>query len=285
MLVVLKQPKFLSSSNYANLTLLLVRIAIGVYLISSTIAGGLLNIVAPMDSFDVNFETFMIVQGIVGVLMLTGLFTRIAAIALIGLFALTFTAYDLNAMDQIMLLGIGCALFFKGGLRYSLDCLFFGRIQISRTICKKLSMQCVGSKLFLPSIRIAFGANLIWLGLVEKILVPDMFAAVLEKYHLLPIGVNTELAVFGAGFIELTVGILYLLGIRMRMVSVIMFGILIFTVITFHESVLAHIAMFAISVVFVINGKDSLMVIKTDDPMIQILRKIKNILLLRMYAD
>jgi len=255
----------------------------GIYLVSSGTLGGLLSIVEPMDSNDVNFKAYMAIQIVIGTLLITGLFTRIGAMILFGVVVSTFAVYGLNALDQVMIFGTSLALFFKEDSKYSLDYLLFRTMRISRSIRNKL-VRFNPDRLFLSSIRIAFGANLVWLGLTEKILAPDMFAAVMENFHLSPMGMEPEMAVFGAGFIELAIGMLYLLGVRMRIVSSLMLGVLIFTVVTFHESVLAHIIMFVISAVFVINGKDPITVVKMSKVM-PILKQIKNILLLRMYPD
>ncbi len=270
-------------SEYEHLSVLLLRIAVGTYLISSGILGGLMSIVESMDLTDANFEVYITIQIIVGILFITGLSTKVGAIVLITIFISTFTVYGLNALDQIMVLGIALSLFFKGGMKYSLDAILPAKINVPAYVENKLIKFNI-AVLFLPSIRIAFGANLIWLGFTEKILAPDLFAAVMEKYNLVPYGTNVELAVFGTGFLELVIGMIYLLNIQMRKMSIAMFGILIFTVVTFHESILAHIMMFAISTIFVINGKDSLIIFKIN-MWIKIIRKIKKILLLRMYAD
>jgi len=273
----------LSPSKGAGLTMLLIRVAMGVYLVSSGVMGGLLNIVDPMDSGDMNFDTYMTTQMVVGALLIAGLLTRVGAAMLLGMFAFTFAVYGLNALDQIMILGMGLALLFKGGSTYSLDRLAFKNMHIPKPITKKLAWLGTDG-LFLPSVRIAFGANLVWLGFTEKIFAPNMFAAVMEKFHLSPIGIGPDMAVLGAGLIELAIGMMYLLGIRMRTVSVLMFGILVFTVVTFHESILAHIIMFTVSVVFVLNGKDSIIGINTNK-VTPIMRQVKNVLLLKMYAD
>ena len=275
--------KSLSSLEHASSSILLIRVAVGVYLVSSGILGGIVSIVDAMDPSDANFGAYAAVQIVIGALLIAGLFTRIGAIALCGLFVSTFVVYGLNALDQVMIFGTALALFFKGGSRYSLDCILFGNASVPNYVQNKLVMFNT-DRLVLPSIRMAFGANLIWLGFTEKILAPDMFAAVMENFHVSPAGVDTYLAVFGAGFIELAIGMLYLLGIRMRVVSFLMFGILIFTVLTFHESALAHIIMFGISATFAINGKDPITLVKMSK-MAPILKQAKNILLLRMYAD
>ena len=280
MLVGIRHLQKYLPSDYTNHTLLILRVAAGIYLISSGILGGLLSIVDPMDFHDANFDAYVSIQIAAGMLLTTGLFTRLGSIMLLGVFASTFAVHGLEAMDQIMVLGIGLALIFKGGSKYSIDRIVFGERYFLKSLAQKLEVK----RLFLPEIRIAFGVNLIWLGLIEKILVPDMFAAVMEKFHIAPVGVEPELAVFGAGLIELAIGLMYLLGIRMRIVSALMFGILIFTVVAFQESVLAHIIMFTVSVIFMINGKDSIIAISVDK-VILLLRQTKNVLFLRMYSD
>ena len=281
MLVNLRRFKKSSSSspNYTNYTLLILRLVTGTYLVSSGLMGGMLSIVDPMDISDVNFEIYSSLQIAAGTMLLSGLFTRVGSMLMLGLFASTFAIHGLEALDQIMLLGVGIALILKGGgSKYSLDRIMFGNWNLGKSLIKKIDTE----RLFLLAIGIAFGANLIWLGLMEKILVPDMFAAVMEKFGMTPIGVDPQLAVFGAGIIEIAIGMMYLLRMRMRIVSAMMFGILVFTVVTFQESILAHIVMFGISAIFLVNGKDSIIGIDARK-VTPVSRQIKNVLLLRMY--
>ncbi len=261
----------------------MLRIAIGIYLISSGVAGGLLSVVTQIDPYHVGFEVYVTVQIMLGTLLLPGLFVRVTSIALLGLFGVLLIENGMSSFDQVMLLGIGLALFFKGSTKYSLDYRLFGNTHIFQALSEKLD-RFGQDRIFLQSIGIAFGANLIWLGLVEKIFSPDMFAAVLENFQISTPGMNPELAVFGAGIVELIIGGLYMFRIRMRLTSSLMFCVLIFTLVTFQESVVAHIMMFTISVIFVINSNDPITVIQVNT-ISQYVRRAKNILLLRMYAD
>jgi uncharacterized membrane protein YphA (DoxX/SURF4 family) len=260
------------------------RMAIGTYLVSSGLLGGLLSIVEPMSPADPNLAAFAAMQVTAGVLLASGLLTRIAAVALMVLFASSLAVQGMAAaLDQIMLLGVGIALLFTGGSAYSLDRMMSERMSLPKTARRMLALADRDG-LFLPSLRIAFGANLIWLGLTEKMLAPEMFMAVMEKFGMSPVGVDPTTAAFGAGFIELAIGAFYLLGIRMRVVSVAMFGILIFTVVTFGESAIAHVVMFAIAATFAIRGRDPLTVVEPAR-MSSVARRIRNVVLLRMYAD
>ena len=271
------------SSRPQTTSVLVLQVAVGMYLISSGVVGGLLSVVNQIDPHHVGFEAYMGVQIMLGILLLAGLFIRVASIALLGMFGALLVENGISSFDQIMILGVGLALFFKGGTKYSLDHRLFGNTRISHMLSEKLD-RFAQDRVFLQFIGVAFGANLIWLGLVEKLFSPDMFAAVLENFQISPPGMTPELVVFGAGIVELMIGGLYMLRIRMRLTSSLMFFVLIFTVVTFQESVIAHIMMFAISAIFIINSNDPVTVIpmNTLSPYI---RRAKNILLLRMYAD
>ncbi len=274
----------LTSGRAQHLSVLIMRMAVGTYLISSGLLGGLLSIVEPMSPADPNFTAYVAAQIVIGTLLAAGLFTRIAAVALIGLLASALAVQGMAAaLDQVMLLGVGLGMLFVGGSKYSLDGLLSKKIQLPSALRKTFAFVDADG-LFLPSLRMAFGANLIWLGLTEKMLAPEMFMAVLERFGMTPVGVDPIMASFGAGFIEIAIGAFYLLGIRMRVVSALMFGILIFTVVTFGESAVAHIVMFAIAATFVIRGSDPLTIVGTAR-ISPVARTIRNVVLLRMYAD
>ena len=274
-----------TSGRAQHLSVLVMRMAIGTYLISSGLLGGLLSIVEPMSPTDPNFTAYVTAQVAVGTLLVIGLLTRIAAVALIGLFASALAVQGMAAaLDQVMLLGVGLGLLFVGGSAYSLDSLLSKKIRLSNDVLRRRLSIMDADGLFLHSLRMAFGANLIWLGLTEKMLAPEMFIAVLENFDMSPVGVDPVMASFGAGFIELAIGAFYLLGIRMKVVSALMFGILIFTVVTFGESAMAHIVMFAIAATFVIRGRDPLTIVGMAR-ISPVARRIRNVVLLRMYAD
>ena len=110
------------------------RIAIGIYLISSGImGGGVLGVVSPFDSDTMTatvipFEIYAAIQISLGILLITGLFVRISSVLVIGLVVSAFTVYGLNALDQIMVLGVSIALLLKGNSKYSLDNLLIRKI-------------------------------------------------------------------------------------------------------------------------------------------------------------
>lgn len=266
-------------SNAVVVSRILIQVSTGIYVLYSVISGGLLNGVELMDSTYPGFEFLMAIQAIAGIMLVSGLFVRFGAFMLIGLFAFSLVENGLNGLDQIMLLGIGIAILAKGGLTYFPVKSICPKIRISIPVKKTIS-----DDMFLMSIRIAFGINLIWLGFLEKIFVPDLFASVLEKYHMLPTGIDVKISVFGAGFVEIAIGIFYLLGLRQRLVSATMLCVLVFTVISFQESILAHMIMFTIPAMFVIIGSDPFTIFERSK-VSSILKKVKNIVLLRMYAD
>ena len=271
------------SSKPQTISVLMLRMAVGIYLVSSGVAGGLLSVVTQMDPNHIGFETYVTVQMIMGTLLLSGLFVRATSIALLVMFGALLIENGISSFDQMMVLGIGLALFFKDSTKYSLDHKLFRNTRVSRVFCKKFD-RLGQNRIFLQLIGIAFGANLLWLGLVEKLFSPDMFATVLENFQISTSGISPELAVFGAGVIELMIGVMYMCRIRMRLTSFLMFGILIFTVVTFQENVIAHIMMFVISAIFVIQSNDPITVIPVN-VISQYIKQAKNILLLRMYAD
>ena len=102
-------------------------------------------------------------------------------------------------------------------------------------------------------IRVTLGTTLIWLGIIEKLLAPDLFVAVIQNYSL-PYILNIDLFVFTVGMIEVLIGIHYILGIFTRAVSILFFGILIMTTLTFGENIIAHILLFAVAACLIIRG-------------------------------
>ena len=241
----------MASKKFSEYIPVILRIPVGIFFISSGIFGEI-GILSAEPHF-IDHDTMILLNYIqmgIGAMLLVGFMTRVAALGLLVLFLSTFLAYGMYGIDQFMLLGISLVMFFEGCKIHSID----KYVAVKSTKLKKIGERLLKAKPWsMLLLRITLGITLIWLGITEKILAPDLFIAVIENYGL-PYIMNIELFVFAVGMIEILIGIFYLLGIFNRSVSALFFGILIMTTLTFGENIIAHIFLFAVALCFIIRG-------------------------------
>ena len=184
-----------------------------------------------------------------GVLLILGLFVKLAAVFIISLLGLAAETYGLHVIDHLELLGISVVLITEGGVRYAVD----GFLLANRRLFSRAARRLVQLKPFsMPALRITIGTAIIWLGLTEKLLAPELTRAAVLKYAL-PVFPNVDLFIFLFGAFEIILGIHYLLGIFLRTISLIYLGLLVFAFFFFGESI-SHFTLFAVVLSILIRG-------------------------------
>lgn len=105
-------------------------------------------------------------------------------------------------------------------------------------------------------LRVGLGIAMIYLAVYEKFLNPNVSALVVDIYSLQSaIPVNEATWVLGAGVVELLIGLLLLIGLRVRLLVIITFFVLSTTFFYFGEEVYSHITLFGLlSALFVTRG-------------------------------
>ncbi|MBM3897224.1 MAG: hypothetical protein FJ358_01665 [Thaumarchaeota archaeon] len=230
---------------------LILRIMVGGFLILSGLADRLF---APQSSisFAGSMSMIAILQIVAGTLLLLGLLTKIGAALLVVLVGASFVQFGVHGLDQFVLLGVAVILFFEGGLKQSIDSLTIAKISSVRKIGTYLDAYKVYS---MPILRITLGISLIWLGLTEKLLAPELTEAAVIKYSI-PYFPELRLFVFFFGFFEVLLGAHYLLGIFNRMISLIYLGLLGSAFYLFGEGI-NHLHLFGVTLAFLIRGAGS----------------------------
>jgi uncharacterized membrane protein YphA (DoxX/SURF4 family) len=184
-----------------------------------------------------------------GVMLILGVFVKLAALFIVSLIVLAVGTYGLHVLDHLELLGISLVLITEGGVRYAVD----GFLLANRKAFSRIARRLVKLKPFsMPALRITFGTAIIWLGLTEKLLAPELTAAAIAKYNL-PVFPNVNLFIFLFGAFEIILGIHFLLGIFLRTISLIYLGLLVFAFFFFGESI-SHFPLFAVVLSILIRG-------------------------------
>ncbi|MBM3273999.1 MAG: hypothetical protein FJZ00_02515 [Candidatus Sericytochromatia bacterium] len=196
-------------------------------------------------------------EAVLGVMLVLGLLTRIAAVAMLACFALSFALFPGgDAVDLIVVPGLAIYLLAFGRGRLALDNLFHGSHVLSLAAAAR-ALDHLG----LPALRVLAGIELVVLGLNEKLLYPQFGLHFLEERPWLNFMAGlgfafpNDLFVLCAGLVEVGVGVLLLAGIFPRLLVVvvaILFSIT-FTTIGVPEQY-GHLAYVGAAVVIFIQG-------------------------------
>lgn len=225
-------------STYHELIPWIMRLALGISLIGAGTTG---VFVSPV----VSDTTFSVLEILLGFLLMSGFLLVPATLITIGLYfvALSQTFYMLGNLD-FLALAVAILVFHSArpGVDDILGISLLAKIRISR---KYLALI----------LRIGIGGAMIFLALYEKILNPHMSELVLKSYNLTSIvPVSESMWIFGAGTIELFIGLMILIGAFTRTTSAVAFAVLSLSFFYFKESVSSHVTLFATLSILLIEG-------------------------------
>jgi uncharacterized membrane protein YphA (DoxX/SURF4 family) len=209
--------------RFARTGPLALRIALGLSLLASAVAGWLF---VPSLAVERNAagQALLAVEAFCGLLMLSGLFTRYAALvlAMLGIVAMVPFSFE-SILEQVHILGIAVFLFIAGPGIVSLDGLRRAHVALAHE-------QAPAAALAL--LRIAMGFGIAYGALTEKLLNPALSEALLVRMPFLnllaPFGIGDPAFIWLAGTTELAIGVVILSGQITRPVMVV--GFVLFTV-------------------------------------------------------
>jgi uncharacterized membrane protein YphA (DoxX/SURF4 family) len=184
-----------------------------------------------------------------GILVILGLFTRIAAAVMLVLFAVSVLAFHEYMLTYINYLGEILVLLIAGGEGFSLDNVFFRRVAL-------LASKSADA-ITVPILRISFGISLLYAALYVKFLNPALTYNVVHQYHLDRLFHFEPLfVVFGMGCVELVIALLFLFGVNMRW-NILFFAFwATLSLLFFGEAVWPHYILFGISIGLFLYGYD-----------------------------
>lgn len=105
-----------------------------------------------------------------------------------------------------------------------------------------------------PVLRLGLGLSMIIMAIHDKFLNPHLFGYVAENSLTPLLGLSPQMLTLSAGLTEFAVGLAILVGCHTRFASAIGFLILSFTFFVFQEEVFAHVTLFAVLAVLIIQG-------------------------------
>ena len=235
-------------ARFSSFVPLILRVLTGLFLLVSGLDSRLLAPEFGLPAGDIA-PVIAGLEVLAGVLLIFGALVKLAAVFMIALLVIAIPTYGLHVIDHLELLGISIVLVTEGGVRYAID----GFLLANSRRFSMVGRRLVALKPFsMPALRITFGIAIIWLGLTEKILAPELTKAAVLKYSL-PVFPNVDAFIFLFGVFEIILGIHFLLGIFLRMMSLIYLGLLVFAFFFFGESI-SHFPLFAVVISILIRG-------------------------------
>jgi uncharacterized membrane protein YphA (DoxX/SURF4 family) len=227
------------AESYHSLVPWMARLSLGIGLIGAGTAGYLINPV-------VETLVYSQVQIIAGFLLMAGFLNVLVVPFVIYLFVVAFLQdwYLIGALDVLALLLL---LFVYDARRPGIDEI----LGIPDIAIAKL-------RSWVPRmLQIGTGTSLLFLAVYEKLLNPHLSAFVVEATNLTSvIPVSPSMWVLSAGSIEAILGLLLIIGFRVRLVSVITFIVLALSFFYFKEDVTSHITLFGVmSIIFILGNK------------------------------
>lgn len=199
--------------RFAGTGPLALRLALGVSLLAAATLDWLFvpDLVLPSDTYGWLLRT---VEALCGLLIMAGLFTRVAAVllAILGVVAMVPFSFE-RILEQVPILGVATFLFIAGS----------GHEDAPATALNLL--------------RIGMGFGIAYNALTEKLLNPPLAQALLGQLPFLnvlrPVGVSDPAFVWLAGVGELVVGLLILSGQLTRPVMLVGFVLFTITLVVF----------------------------------------------------
>lgn len=196
------------------------------------------------------------VQAGIGVLLMIGLFTPVAAIGLLALYGSAFLLHpSIEPIDYINIVGIAVFLLVFSRGRYSLDW-FLGKPILSTPGQRKWAYRVL---------RVLTGFALLWLALL-KWRRPDLHLSLMDRYadfnpyvllSWVGIKMSREMYVFALTIVEATVGIFEMFGILTRVASIFLIPIMLGSVLFLGPGELVgHLPILGTLVVLIIYGDE-----------------------------
>jgi uncharacterized membrane protein YphA (DoxX/SURF4 family) len=191
-------------------------------------------------------ELIRVLEFVIGMMLVLGLLTRVAAVGLVLLFSAAFSFGSGFAFSYLVYLG--AVAYGMGGTKFCLDLKLFSPRK--NLVC----YQDTYAEMFL---RVMFGLSLIWSAVYVKILHAPLALDVVETYGLtryLPF--EPLFIVLGAALIELSIGFSFLIGFLVRFNALLLIALTLLSVSFFGEALWPHLILVGAAIAVFMQGYD-----------------------------
>lgn len=240
-------PFLFRMKDYAPLA---ARLTLGICFITSGIFGGLFGPEIPLSAiFGGHSYIASLILIITGAMITAGLFTRVFVLIALLAYIAGIIKYGAYMLTYINYLGEILFVLILGAHSFSLDSyLFKKKSQKGLDYLKKYNFLIL---------RILFGLSLIFTSWYAKFLHSGLALQTVTEYHLTGAFPFPALfVVMGALIVESLIGLLFALGVDIRINSIIFIAFLTLSLIYFGEVVWPHIILFGVSIALFLHGYD-----------------------------
>lgn len=232
------------------------RISVGLSLVTGAVFGALFGPELPIAATYAPYTSMVTAAlAITGVLITIGLYTRLAALVVLGIFCVNTAAYGEYMLTYTSYAGELLVLLVLGAHAVGMQHKHTDTRTASRAL---LALKKTLTPLAFPILRVAFGISLIYASLYAKILHNNLALAVTAAYPEMVafFGFEPHFLILGAAIMEILLGIFFILGIEIRFASLFILFWVSLSIWYFGEAVWPHIILIGIPLAFICYGYD-----------------------------
>ena len=245
----LVDPFLLRIKKYAPF---IMQITLGAALVYSAYHSALFGIELPLDLvFGTYAGAAQITIIIAGAMLLTGIFPRIASLAVLLLFIPPILERGIYMINYATYFGEAVAIFLFGGTYQLMNSNFSPLPELRR------SMELHLHKYKFLLLRVTFGLSLIYASIYAKYLHGALALNTVTQYNLTEFfPFDPTFIVLGAMIIEILLGLFYIFGFEIRFASIFYLIFLVLSIIFFQEAVWPHIVLIGTALAMLTHGYD-----------------------------
>ncbi len=189
-------------------------------------------------------------EALVGIMLLLGIYVRLAAAACLGLASLGAVLFPHDMQQYFgVIVGAGIYLLLQGaGTLYIPMPSVYGTQRIAAGLASQPRERAAWL------MRVLAGLCFIYLGIQYKVLQPNLILEGIVRNEVPTFGMAAETFVFFTAIVETVAGLLLVAGVLIRPLATFLLVAFIFLNITFGEGILSHIFAFGILVACVLVG-------------------------------
>jgi uncharacterized membrane protein YphA (DoxX/SURF4 family) len=230
------------------------RLTLGIAIFASGYMGALFGPELPLTAFiSLGFVPVLkLILMALGILVALGLFTRIAAVLLMIVFAGSLPHYGTYMLTYANYLGEMFVTLIVGNSSLALDRFFHHRYP---HVFHSMLLWCEARAFII--LRMTFGISLIFASVYAKFLHAQLALDTVTRYgldHVFPF--QAPFIVLGAFAIEVLLGLFFLFGIEIRFASLFLLFWLSLSLLYFGEAVWPHIILAGVAIAIFMHGYD-----------------------------
>ncbi len=233
----------------------IVRITVGLCFIAFAISGNLYGSELFLSkAFGEAASLVQIVIGLLGILAVLGIATRVVGLGMLALYALALATFGTYILTYTDFFGAAALITILGGGLWSVDS--HKGIEVGRAI-SKLTMRL--RPYAFPILRISLGWGVLYASVYAKYLHSQLALDVVTQYDLTRyFPFDPLFVVLGALIIEFLCGVLLVLGIAIRWTLIFLAFWLTLSLIYFKELIWPHGILFGVAISLLFHGYDAL---------------------------